>query len=190
MANKSQGTWFVSFELPTRTAATARRATQTFPNEEEAKKFARAKLAETPHVSASTINPHLPKRTIASDANCSNGSKNWIKTIWLEQVRTSECCRRSTGTGRKSSTPRAIRPLAKAKTQEGPMTGGANRLPRHLARHPCIRPTARWRLKALLGTLACGYFKLLTVIVSDPHIVLVDPTILDFANASCCHASI
>jgi hypothetical protein len=30
------------------------------------KKFARAKLAETPYVSAGTINPHLPKRTIAS----------------------------------------------------------------------------------------------------------------------------
>ena len=46
------------------------------------------------------------------------------------------------------------------------------------------------RLKALLGILACGYLKLLTVIVSDPHTVLVDPTVLDFANASCCHASI
>ena len=46
------------------------------------------------------------------------------------------------------------------------------------------------RLKALLGILACGYLKLLSVIVSDPHTVLVDPTVLDFANASCCHASI
>ena len=43
------------------------------------------------------------------------------------------------------------------------------------------------RLKALLGILACGYLKLLTVIVSDPHTVLVDPTVLDFANASWCH---
>ena len=43
------------------------------------------------------------------------------------------------------------------------------------------------RLKALLDILACGYLKLLTVIVSDPHTVLVDPTVLDFANASCCH---
>ena len=42
------------------------RATETFPNEREAKKFARAKLAETQHVSAGTLNPHLPKRTIAS----------------------------------------------------------------------------------------------------------------------------
>jgi hypothetical protein len=32
----------------------------------EAKKFARAKLAETQKVSAGTLNPHLPKRTIAA----------------------------------------------------------------------------------------------------------------------------
>jgi hypothetical protein len=32
----------------------------------EAKKFARAKLAETQNVSAGTLNPHLPKRTIAA----------------------------------------------------------------------------------------------------------------------------
>jgi hypothetical protein len=43
------------------------------------------------------------------------------------------------------------------------------------------------RLKALLGMLACRYLKPLTVIVSDPHTVLVDPTVLDFANAFCCH---
>jgi hypothetical protein len=32
----------------------------------EAKKFAKAKLVDTPNVSAGTLNPHLPKRTIAS----------------------------------------------------------------------------------------------------------------------------
>jgi hypothetical protein len=42
------------------------RATETFPNEREAKKFARAKLVETPNVTAGTLNPHLPKRTIAA----------------------------------------------------------------------------------------------------------------------------
>jgi hypothetical protein len=31
----------------------------------EAKKFARAKLAETPHVTAGTLNPYLPERIIA-----------------------------------------------------------------------------------------------------------------------------
>jgi hypothetical protein len=40
--------------------------TETFPNEREAKKFARAKLAETQKVGAGTLNPRLPKRTIPS----------------------------------------------------------------------------------------------------------------------------
>jgi hypothetical protein len=66
MANKSRGTWYVSFELPWGKRGRHARATETFPNEREAKKFARAKLAQTQHVSAGTLNPHLPKRTIAS----------------------------------------------------------------------------------------------------------------------------
>jgi hypothetical protein len=41
------------------------RATETFTNEREAKKFARAKLIDTINVSAGTLNPHLPKRTVA-----------------------------------------------------------------------------------------------------------------------------
>src|SRR6201999_39456 len=65
MANKSQGTWYVSFELP-RGKRTLARATEKFPNEREAKKFARAKLIDTPNVTAGTLNPHLPKRTIAA----------------------------------------------------------------------------------------------------------------------------
>jgi hypothetical protein len=64
MANKSQDTWYVSFELPQRNRPHAR-ATKTFRSELDAKKFARAKLAETQHVTAGTLNPHLPKRTIA-----------------------------------------------------------------------------------------------------------------------------
>jgi hypothetical protein len=64
MANKSQGTWYVSFELP-RGKRAQTRATETFPNEREAKKFARAKLVDTLNVNAGTLNPHLPKRTIA-----------------------------------------------------------------------------------------------------------------------------
>jgi hypothetical protein len=68
MANKSQGTWYVSFELPRRRRPNRAhaRATETFPNELEAKKFARAKLVDTPNVTAGTLNPHLPKRTIAA----------------------------------------------------------------------------------------------------------------------------
>jgi hypothetical protein len=66
MANKSQDTWYVSFELRQREKREHARATETFANEREAKKFARAKLAENEKVSADTLNPHLPKRTIAS----------------------------------------------------------------------------------------------------------------------------
>jgi hypothetical protein len=65
MANKSHGTWYVSFDVPRRKHSLAR-ATEIFPSEREAKNFARAKLVETPNVTAGTLNPHLPKRTIAS----------------------------------------------------------------------------------------------------------------------------
>ena len=65
MASKSPATWYVSFELPRGKRAHVR-ATETFPNEREAKKFARAKLVYTLKVSAGTLNPHLPKRTIAA----------------------------------------------------------------------------------------------------------------------------
>jgi hypothetical protein len=64
MVNKSQGTWYVSFELPPGKRKHAR-VTETFRNEREAKKFAKTKLIDTPNVSAGTLNPHLPKRTIA-----------------------------------------------------------------------------------------------------------------------------
>jgi len=65
MADKSKGTWYVSFERP-RGKRSGARTTETFPNEREAKKFAIAKLVDTPNVIAGTLNPHLPKRTIAS----------------------------------------------------------------------------------------------------------------------------
>jgi hypothetical protein len=64
MTNKSQGTWYVSFDVPLGLRKYAR-TTETFPNEREAKQFAKAKLAETENVTAGTLNPHLPKRTIA-----------------------------------------------------------------------------------------------------------------------------
>jgi len=65
MARKSKGTWYVSFELGPGKRTHAR-ATETFPNEREAKKFARAKSAETQNVRAGTLNPPLPKRTSAA----------------------------------------------------------------------------------------------------------------------------
>ena len=59
--------WYVSFEPqgPVGKRSQAR-ATETFRNEQEAKAFARAKLAEGLNVNAGTLNPHLPKRTITS----------------------------------------------------------------------------------------------------------------------------
>ena len=66
MANKSRDTCYVSFDRPGAKRRGHPRATETFPNEREGKKFARAKLAEARKVSAGTLNPHLPKRTIAS----------------------------------------------------------------------------------------------------------------------------
>jgi hypothetical protein len=65
MAGKSKSTWYVSFEMGAEKRWHAR-ATETFPNEREAKQFARAKLGETENVIAGTLNPHLPKRTIAA----------------------------------------------------------------------------------------------------------------------------
>jgi hypothetical protein len=54
MAYKSQGTWYVPFELPRANRARRVTATETFPNEREAKIFARVKFAETQKVSAGT----------------------------------------------------------------------------------------------------------------------------------------
>ena len=66
MADKFLATWYVSFDALPRRKRTHARATETFPNELEAKKFARAKVADTLNVTAGTLNPHLPKRTIAA----------------------------------------------------------------------------------------------------------------------------
>jgi hypothetical protein len=66
MANKPHDTWYVSFEVQQPGKRVQARATETFPNEREAKKFARAKLAEHANVIAGTLDPHVPKRRIAS----------------------------------------------------------------------------------------------------------------------------
>jgi hypothetical protein len=66
--NGSKGTWYVSFQsnelVGKRTHVI--RGTEIFLNERDAKVFATAKLAEGSIVNAGTLNPHLPKRTIAS----------------------------------------------------------------------------------------------------------------------------
>jgi hypothetical protein len=64
----SKGTWYVSFEAkePAHGKRTHSRLAEFFQTEQEAKAFAKAKLADGPNVSAGTLNPHSPKRTISS----------------------------------------------------------------------------------------------------------------------------
>jgi hypothetical protein len=64
---RSKGTWYVSFWSNERIGERAqRRVTEVFQNEQDAKAFARAKQAEALNVTAGTLNPHQPKRIIAS----------------------------------------------------------------------------------------------------------------------------
>jgi hypothetical protein len=65
---RSKGTWYVSFEPKGQAQGTRThtRLAETFQTEQEAKAFARAKLADGLNVSAGTLNPHQPKRTISS----------------------------------------------------------------------------------------------------------------------------
>jgi hypothetical protein len=69
MTDSAQNTWYVTFESPLALNPPGRRiprVTETFPNESEAREFARKKFAEGLNVNAGTINPHQPKRVIAS----------------------------------------------------------------------------------------------------------------------------
>lgn len=65
---RSKDTWYVSFQSLEHVGGRSRilRTTETFRNEQEAKAFAKAKMAEGSNVNAGTLNPHLPKRTITS----------------------------------------------------------------------------------------------------------------------------
>jgi hypothetical protein len=64
---RSKDTLYVSFEPKERVGKRSQaRATETFRNEQDARAFARARLAEGSNVNAGTLNPHLPKRTITS----------------------------------------------------------------------------------------------------------------------------
>jgi hypothetical protein len=65
---KSKGTWYVSFETQGKLAKL--RTTEPFQNEQEAKAFARAKLADGSNVNAGTFNPYQPKRIITSVQMC------------------------------------------------------------------------------------------------------------------------
>jgi predicted chitinase len=65
---RSKGTWYVSFEPKglAKGTRTHSRLAESFQTEQEAKAFARAKLAEALNVSAGTLNPHTPKRIVTS----------------------------------------------------------------------------------------------------------------------------
>jgi hypothetical protein len=64
MANKPQGTWYVSFETPRQERRKFARLTETFTSEREAKQFARAKLVHTQSITAGTLNSYQPRRTV------------------------------------------------------------------------------------------------------------------------------
>lgn len=70
MSFEPRKTWYVSFELPKLKlrAATRRlpRQSETFFTEDEARTFASEKCKEGLIVSAGTLNPYLPRRTIPS----------------------------------------------------------------------------------------------------------------------------
>ena len=70
MAKRIKNTWYVSYRprVPPLKRDYARRMTETFPTEAEAKSFARSKLAEVDDLAAGTLNPHLPKRVIGPKA--------------------------------------------------------------------------------------------------------------------------
>jgi len=65
---RSKGTWYVSFEPKHRMPGQRgfMRKTETFRSEQDAKAFAKAKLTDGSNINAGTLNPHLPKRIIAS----------------------------------------------------------------------------------------------------------------------------
>jgi hypothetical protein len=64
MPRKPTATWFVTYEPHGRhPGEEQKRKSEKFANE-DAKVFARDRVAEDPGVTAGTINPHLPKRFI------------------------------------------------------------------------------------------------------------------------------
>jgi hypothetical protein len=61
--------WYVSVEAPSvwrpaSSRAPAARETRAFPNELDAKQYARAMLSEGLRVTAGTLNPHRPRRRL------------------------------------------------------------------------------------------------------------------------------
>jgi hypothetical protein len=64
---KAKAIWYVTFRPKERQGKRVQASEGlSFQTEREAKAFARAKLADGLNVSAGTLNPHQPKRTISS----------------------------------------------------------------------------------------------------------------------------
>ena len=67
MALTPKDTWYVTFDGPRAPGKRpVPRITKTFENECDAKEFARSKVAEGRAVNAGTVNPHVPKLTVAA----------------------------------------------------------------------------------------------------------------------------
>ncbi len=65
---RSKGTWYVSYESKERLPGQRGflRKTEPFRSEQDAKTFAKARLADSLNINAGTLNPHLPKQIISS----------------------------------------------------------------------------------------------------------------------------
>ena len=64
---QSVAIWYVTYTLRERDISQRyRRCAENFESEEDAKAFARLRLGDARNIVAGTINPHMPKRTIAS----------------------------------------------------------------------------------------------------------------------------
>lgn len=67
MSRRPTLSWFVTYQPRGRhPGAGYTRMSEQFASEQDAKAFARARLADGPDITAGTINPHQPKRFIGS----------------------------------------------------------------------------------------------------------------------------
>jgi hypothetical protein len=60
----SVDSWYVAFRNPTQPGRVYVRMTRKFRTESEAKRFASDRVADGCDVSAGTLNPHQPRRTV------------------------------------------------------------------------------------------------------------------------------
>jgi len=70
---RSKGTWYVSFEPKERLPGQRgfMRKTETFRSEQDARAFAKAKMADGSNINAGALNPHLPRlASQVADVSC------------------------------------------------------------------------------------------------------------------------